>query len=1037
MSSRNANLGTSIEKLLQNVPFAVAVNNTASFVSTNGGSLFQSGLINDKIQYSFHHVSDNRDIIDHIVDIRATDNALYVLSGNGYVFEYKYNGSNDCQALWREVYSPIVCAEEKAIMLRTGSAHALILTERHRVFGTGSNDQYQIVPQGACSYCCAVEMLVTDTNIHDNCNCCSFMGTLNELNKPCIPKKHNCGKVTCIKKSLKCIKLGDLVIEDVMYQRGTDTPLTGTLLVPVHGNLSYVGFLCVGDRCDIDGNLTYTVEDVFIKEGCFKSTFIPHGVTGEHAIRFKVASTEKICFGDESFTGVVQLERERDHEPCDESESSSEDESSSSEDECERPDECCGGRERCCPRKKIHPKREREEHKLRCGDIFHLDINDRRLRSVDVCTAGSGLELMQGEARFGCSSTTILTPLDSITLTVPCVCGVTGDCDGHFRLSHNIKLDCCVPCKTEEPKLPQPCWTSVYAGFNTSVLVDSCNRMYVFGDIHNVRNNADLLQRPCLEKLLCATNASIHLPADQLNCGTGANNCNSYCPKSKCKKPFVTDLSKFGINISFPTGTGEDEMNDCECCPKTRNVCEFLNALKKCNDAPFCDNTCVPCDSNIYLNVFESCERGGPAINSITVLNKNSVCKIVSQGHADTVKFCLTPDTVLEFDLNQYCIDSTMFPLSKVIVLETGAKRKVKDAADIVIYVDVCNPGAIKFVPPCKCPAVEFVVNASNEHQQFILNYGDVMDPAELTNLKSVMINRCTFPCPQFKNPFCSKLFNTYLRGGDCVNFFRKHHSGIKLAVTADVPTVFRLNRRVLDIGVGKENLSVLVGGLACPNEIYAIGQNCFGQLGLDSHRSVVCWKLVNRCLFDCQVQHIFSGATVNFYVTQSGRVFGSGLWKCLVNSTSPVCIPGICQSWKTKEIAVSKNQVIILGRDGGLYGVGDNSLGELGLCHINCVPNPVSIPFFSDMNYRVANQLFNYRGDGFGNRGGRGRNGGERRAICDDEPERPYCKPLYNDCSCKVDCDSCCKDGENREENNGRRGNANFRISAQRGGRF
>ena len=200
------------------------------------------------------------------------------------------------------------------------------------------------------------------------------------------------------------------------------------------------------------------------------------------------------------------------------------------------------------------------------------------------------------------------------------------------------------------------------------------------------------------------------------------------------------------------------------------------------------------------------------------------------------------------------------------------------------------------------------------------------------------------------------------MKGGDCVNFYKKHRSGIKLAVTADVPTVFKLNRKVLDIGVGDNNLSVLVGSLACPNEIFAIGQNCYGELGLDSFESTVCWKQVNRCLFDCQVSAIYTGPHVTMYVTQSGRVFGSGLWKCLVNSTVPVCIPTICQAWKTKQIAISKNQILILSNDSCLYGVGDNSLGELGLCHINCVPVPTPIEFFAALSHRSIGQLFSQK---------------------------------------------------------------------------
>ncbi len=81
-------------------------------------------------------------------------------------------------------------------------------------------------------------------------------------------------------------------------------------------------------------------------------------------------------------------------------------------------------------------------------------------------------------------------------------------CDGAFTdltdpniieasLDFDVPLKCCEPyhAPKPEPQLPQPCWTAIYAGFNTTVLVDSCNRLYVFGSIHNVRSNKYLLKR--------------------------------------------------------------------------------------------------------------------------------------------------------------------------------------------------------------------------------------------------------------------------------------------------------------------------------------------------------------------------------------------------------------------------------------------------------------------------------------------------------------------------------------------------------------
>jgi len=202
------------------------------------------------------------------------------------------------------------------------------------------------------------------------------------------------------------------------------------------------------------------------------------------------------------------------------------------------------------------------------------------------------------------------------------------------------------------------------------------------------------------------------------------------------------------------------------------------------------------------------------------------------------------------------------------------------------------------------------------------------------------------------------KITNTYIRGGDRVRFVISNPKNIRQAITADIPTVFHLKRRVLDVGVGFNNLTVLVGGLACPNEVFVIGSNCHGELGLGTHESIVCWQQINRCLFDCQVSRIFSGKYVTFYITQSHRVYAAGQWKCFVNSTFPAVVQTICQAWKIKQIAISTNQIILLGSDGCIFGLGDNSLGELGLCHLDCVTKPSPLVFFYKLNSCAAKQL-------------------------------------------------------------------------------
>lgn len=904
-----SNVGNTIQRMINNTPVSASVNATTTSVVTSGGNVFQAGLIANRIQHSFQEIVANTDIQGRIIDSVSTDTQVYFLNSDGFVFQYDYNAGT-CSPVVREVYSPAACDSDKAIKIKAGRAHVLILTERHKVFGVGNNEQYQLVPQGQCKYDVATEILVTDTISHDN-NCCDkFVGWLNELNEPVIPAPPDtcCEKVSCVKADLIDHKLGSLTISNVTLNHKDDC-FVGTLSIPVHGDLSYVGFLCIGTDCVATGSLTYTLNKLAIKSGCSHALF----TTCDRTFKINVSNSTELDLltpPHPPIIGTVLVEGA-------------------------------------------------------CGSEFHLNVNIIDVILPDICLACPTLVLTLD------STTSIVTALNNSEFT-----GLTSPPHVNLVVDTSISLNCCPkpcsPCPQQVfVPLPQPCWTNIFAGFDTSVLVDSCNRLYVFGSIHRVRNNRALLQRPCLEELLNNAMATIHLPADQLNCCVRPNNGNCKCIRC-CERPCRMDLSKFGVQLSFLgcrereerdrlRGIQSDGCHEKECCDfKPNNVCDFLKALQRCNETPLCNNTCVPCDSFIYLNIAGDCgcpcgSKSAHAINSVTLLNAKSICKTVSQGFADTLTVNVTVKSIVEFDLNRYCVDGIEFPLEKTIILNFG----VCGGANVNLFVDINQMGGVQFICNGDKCNVEFTVNASTLTEQFLLNYGEVLDPVVLTNLKFALVHQSIFPCPQFKNPFTTKVFNTYLNGGDRVRFIcRERNQRIKHQITPDVPTIFRMTRRVLDVGVGNNNLSVLVGGLACPNEIFAIGQNCSGELGIGSNVSTVCFKQVDRCLFDCQVIAIFTGPTVTTYITQSRRVYGAGHWKCLITSTCPTFIPSICQTWKIKQIAISKNQMILVGLGGNIFGLGDNSLGELGLCHTDCVNKPTPLTFFIRLNQATARQL-------------------------------------------------------------------------------
>lgn len=661
--------GHALQQLINKTPVAVSANSGSSVVVTNGGSVLQAGLVSNKIQPHFKEILANSNIVGRVVDAKAAENSLYVLSDNGSVFRYDYNAGNpSCNPHAHEVYIPAHCGGDKAVKIAAGRAHVLILTAECRVFGAGDNSQYQLVPQGQCFYGCAVEILVGTTINHDN-NCAQFGGIVNP--------------------------------------------------------------------------------------------------------------------------------------PADQN-------------------------------------------------------------------------------------------------TPPA----------------------------------QPKWTDISAGGDISALVDSCNRIYVLGDLHKIRNNKALLQRSGLAALLDKTSATVTMPASQLNCNTNVVNDDCKC-SSGCDKTVKTDLSKIGVAITFNNNTCDD--NECN---KNVTLCQFLSDLQAYNENPACENTCKPCDGYIHLDL--------TGIQTISLWNKVNLCRrasIATAGPAiplvdpPVVVRNITANSYVTYDNRHICIDGVEYELNEFITLNV---LNAPPGFAIQLYLDVCQAGGVLFDG--------LVANATvliNPAVTQVLNYGCPLDPAILANLKYALGTPLNgpFQCLAFSNPG-NILNSTYLQGGDIVgipapaDLVAGYH-----AITADLPAVFRLTRRVLQVAVGDNNLSVLVGGLACPNEIFVLGENCHGELGLGSFETTLCWKQVNRCRFDCQVNGIFAGDGVTMYVTQSGRVYGAGKWKCLVKSNVPTEVKDFKACWKVRQLAITSTHIVALTSDATVLGLGDNSLGELGLGNTFCVSHPTPLP--------------------------------------------------------------------------------------------
>lgn len=878
-----SNVGHTIQKMLNNTPVSVSANETSTSVITSGGSVYQAGLVNDRVQNSFNEILANTNIPGIVVDGKSTSEGSYFLTSTGSVYQYN---SNNCEGnpQVREIYSPAANNGEKAINLVSGSSHVVMLTDSNRVFGAGSNKYYQLVPQGQSRYDYAVELVVSDINNHDNNSTPQFTGVLGTVTAS--QPTTTCGKVTCTKNNLQSAAVGQLSIPNVTITPTSGTALgPGTLNVPVTANLVYNGFLCVGSNNVADGNVTFTTNSPQVLAGAENATLLVGSTSTPVNVVFDQNLTMAGSLVDNAAVSVM------------------------------------------------------------CGATTTV--------SLPTATAGTNTGVRNnttgepvGQLHFSktFTTTTGTSQTSTAVLSVPNSTISTTATTATSTLSYNLTLNCC----GSGPTLAQPTWVNVYAGSNTTVLADSSNKLYTLGSIYQVRNNKNLLNNSCIDQLLAGTTATVSLPADQLPC----TNVNTGAKSSP-------DFSKFGVQLSFANGYNvQDNGNGSSVSlVNTTNVCDFLKALKDCSANNNCNSTCNNDDSYVYLdvaNTSNSAASGTAAtISSVTLLNMNSVACAVS-GNTTVVNVNATTSSIVEFDLTTYNVDGQNYPLSNQLVLNFGTS-----GVNVNLYLDVGQPGGVLFTPNNNACNVQFTADASTPSgNQFIMNYGSLLDPVALTNLKVLFSLNASFPSPRSNSSSTGKIRNTYLTGGDSVSFVTHGNASIRQSVTPDVPTVFRLARRAIDVAVGHNNISVLTGGIASSNEVFAIGANCNGQLGIGSYETPVTWQQVNKCLFDRPVRSIFAGDHVTLYVTQCNSVFASGKWKSLVNSNVPVQISTMSNSWKVKNVAISRNQIVLLTSDGCVFGLGDNSLGELGLGFTDRVTKLTPLSFFSSLNKNNIKQF-------------------------------------------------------------------------------
>lgn len=938
--------GKQIQGLLNKLPRSLCANGEVTAIVTADGDLYLSGLIGQRIQDRFRKVRLNTDFLDHVVDVACSDDRVYILNGEGQVYALDYTVRTCDDGVVTEIYTPTCCRgfAERAVAIKAGAHHVVILTEKGRVFGAGSNSEYQLVPQGDCSYPTAVEILVTDYVLHDNECCDNFHGNLVLVDEPRRPKQE-CQTVKCLSGRIKsrCIDVcrtprcddpyanSSTSIGGLLVTTGTITAAPIEAVLPNDNIISYFGTYCVcGDRAR--GTVTFTLESSYISPGKKKmaaATLAP--ATPE---TFDVSVSTAIPLIAEPLPGSSQ--------PFD----------------------------------------------IRCGDCGeNLPIPASLLSGGGGPVPRSIPVTLGTPALVGSPATTL-----SVTITPTLPTGLTSYTPATLLATFSSETDpittlafataatielavsaptivsCIkVPCCKEEcvekcvPCFPQPCWTRIGAGGDVTVLVSECNQLWALGSLYKIRNNLNLLRRDGLEELLSKYDTRIAFPSDQLECMNPVINNNCNCRgKCECIPGSKFDISKFGVSVSIPAATPSDCGDACG--NGTFTACDFIRTLRRIDETPNCNNTCVPCSETVTV-YFECGCRDAFVPDTVTIYNRISICKALNKEFKERVfDVDINDDNVVDFTLNTYCVNGTRVCIDDIIVLDFGRRDcgdddRDRDCRNLDIFVDIdLDHGNRNIVFTTKRPkriTVDMPVFCSDRIQT-ILNYGDVMSPLNLERVRHLYTDS-PLTCKVFTNPPPFRLIDVYAQGGDHVRLLRGREprdcrdrrdgdrrdrdTGRNLiAVTADLPVVFTLGQKILDVAVGNNNISVLTGNLRCRNEVFAIGQNCWGELGTGDFVTRTCFQRTETCYMDCAVSRIFAGPHSTFYVTLDSAVYAAGDYPGLVKCAIPKRIDLIRRSWETRTLAVTINTVVLLGGNGNVYGYGENQLGQLGLGHTSRV---------------------------------------------------------------------------------------------------
>ena len=772
-------------------------NQEISAALTDDGVVYITGFVAGIIKACFSPIGFGL-IQGNIIDIAAADFVLFFLTDQGFVYLYDYYDTNTLTAS-QAIYEPSICGNNPAIKIKTGRNHLLILTLHGRVWGFGDNSEYQLVPQGDCFYDHVVPISICDTNTIDG-TCKDdyiFNGVLTIATKTNCDKSFDSngnGNGNCnTSKSCNngnCCETADVPAQDLINYTGTQYSFdksSGTLIV--NDNISGLSSISIPGNFTINGqtsptpallNIPLTISFTYTLIVCCTSTATCTSIL--NITNFKIetdltnaniinASGTLISAGN--LTGIQNLTINAQQTP-----------SASSI--------CTVSGNKTIVTISI-------PYRFNFSYYFSSGTVGAAVLGVTICSNNGAVF----QATQLPTSPNTPSPIIDPQVRDP-IGSISSNYTGTF--TKDVTLDCC--CKPIA--CPPPCefkFNNIFAGANISVLLDCTGKIVVLGSLHQVRDNSQ--ENDCMKNALRNTTATFKMPVSSL-----------------LGKP---DISRMNVELSLlPDALIQSTSSQGQLIPVFKsNACDFISRFRNCDGCEGgCSDPCQTCENIIYLNNIVPNPISGTNINlDIIIINRLSIAKVLSivpiaqifagnfnpMNYPDLISVVTGVDyanSVISIDKDRYFVDNVVYPINHVLFIKSP--NSISNSPFVPLYVDISHgERIIKFTADPDAP-YNIIFNpeptafsAFDPKPHNVLNYGNIVPPVELANLRLIFH-------PQ------AKLYQTYVRP---VDYIKLTLTIQKQMITADVPTVFFPFKKIFDIAITDNGLSILFLNTNCPTE--------------------------------------------------------------------------------------------------------------------------------------------------------------------------------------------------------------------------